>query len=308
MRKFLRFRALFCLLALTFLASLGLKAKKAAAQTPPQTNVPTMTYFDKIPAGTLGEMTDPTRAVGFPSVSWPLPIVNVAFNGGDPELYALIEATASEWTSKGGHLKFSFRLANGSFRKWSESDTSRTADIRIGFFIDENRNGYWSTVGTFARRVNAGEATMNFGDLGSTLSGYYGGKNHAAWMTSYARTTILHEFGHAIGLNHEHFHPDCQKDLKLTDTVNYLMGPPNNWSSKQAMYNMDAPTYFATVSEKPSFTPTIDQASVMLYSFPDSFYMSGENSPCRPSGALRYATGLSPGDRHYYAANYGSNN
>jgi hypothetical protein len=147
---------------------------------------------------------------------------------------------------------------------------------------------------------------MNFGDLGTTLSDYYGGKNHAAWLTSYAHTTVLHEFGHAIGLNHEHFHPQCQKDLKLMDTVNYLIGPPNNWSRQQAMYNMDAKTYFATVSAKPAMTPKIDQSSVMLYSFPDSFYNSGVNSPCRPSGALHYATELSADDRHYYAVNYGS--
>jgi hypothetical protein len=267
-----------------------------------------MAYLDKIPVGTLGEMTDSTRAVGFPTTSWPTPKVTVAFNGGSPELYALIEATASEWTTNGGRLTFSFRLSDGSFRTWKESDTSRTADIRIGFFIDADRNGYWSTVGTFARRVKAGEATMNFGDLGTTLSDYYGGKHHAAWMRSYAHTTILHEFGHALGLNHEHFHPQCQSDLTLTDIVNYLMGPPNNWQREQAMYNMDATTYFAAVSAKPMFTPMIDQASVMLYSFPDSFYKSGRTSPCRPSGPLHYATELSAEDRDYYTATYGPNN
>jgi hypothetical protein len=307
MRKSFRLLTVFPLLTLTVLPALGPKAKKVAAQVVPQTGMSSMVYLDKIPIGTLSEMTDATKATGFPSVSWLTPVVTVAFNGGNPALYALMEATASEWTSNGGRLQLSFRLADRSFRKWNESDTSRTADIRIGFFTDANRNGYWSTVGTFARRVNAGEATMNFGDLGTTLSDYYGGKNHAAWMTSYAHTTILHEFGHAIGLNHEHFHPQCQTDLKLADIITYLMGPPNNWQRQQAMYNMDATTYFKTVSAKPSFTPMIDQASVMLYSFPDGFYKSGRTSPCRPSGPLHYATELSSEDRHYYAANYGPN-
>jgi len=294
------------LLTLTVLQVFGLTTESMEGQTLPQAPPPPMAHLDRIPLGTLSEMTDASRSVGFPSVSWTTPVVTVAFNGGDPELYALIEATASEWTSNGGRLKFSFRLGDGSFRKWSDSDIARSADLRIGFFTDADRDGYWSTVGTYARRVNAGEATMNFGDLGTTLSQYYKGNNHTAWLASYAHTTILHEFGHAIGLNHEHFHPSCQTDLKLAEIVSYLTGPPNNWQREQAMYNMDAKTYFATVSAKPSFTPTIDQASVMLYSFSDDFYKSGRASPCRPSGPLHYATGLSIEDRHYYAANYGS--
>jgi hypothetical protein len=306
MRKLFCFLGLLSLLALMVLQVLGSTAENMEAQILPQTGLPPKVYLDKIPVGTLSEMTDATRAVGFPSVSWTTPIVTVAFNGGNPGVYALIEATAFEWTSNGGRLKFSFRLRDGSFRKWSDSNTSRAAEIRIGFFTDAARDGYWSTVGTYARRVNAGEATMNFGDLGATLSQYYDGKNHAEWLTSYAHTTILHEFGHAIGLNHEHFHPQCQPDLKLEEIVSYLTGPPNKWQREQAMYNMDATTYFATVSAKPAFTPKIDQSSVMLYSFPDSFYKSGKTSPCRPSGPLHYATQLSAEDRHYYASSYGS--
>ena len=297
MRNVLRHQALFCSLALSGLSALGQKVDL--------TGVPSMAYLDKIPPGTLSEMSDATKAVGFPKLSWPIPTVNVAFNGGDPELYALIESTASEWTSNGGRLKFSFRRSDGTFRTWSESDSTRAADVRIGFFTDKDRNGYWSAVGTLARRVNAGEATMNFGDLGTTLSAYYGGKNPTPWLKSYAHSTILHEFGHAIGLNHEHFHPQCQADIKLTETVNWLMGPPNEWSRQQAMYNMDATTYFKSVAAKPNITPEIDKASVMLYSFQDSFYTLGVNSPCRPSGPLHYATDLSAGDRYYYAASYG---
>src|ERR1035438_1816865 len=165
MRDVFRSQTVFCLLALWVLPTLGQKLDK--------TDVPSMAYLDKIPSGILSEMNDATKAVGFPTLSWPIPTVNVAFNGGDPELYALIEATASEWTSNGGGLKFSFRLSVGAFCTWSGSDTSRMADVRIGFFTDKNRNGYWSAVGTFARRVNAREATMNFGNLGTTLSAYY---------------------------------------------------------------------------------------------------------------------------------------
>lgn len=270
-----------------------------------------MAYLDKIPLGTLSEMTDATKSVGFPGLTWPTPVVTVGFNGGDSSLYALIESTASEWTANGGRLRFSFRRSDGSYRTWSESDVSAAADIRIGFFTDKDRNGYWSAVGTLARRVNASEATMNFGGLGTSLSQYYGGANQAAWNRSYEHGTVLHEFGHAIGLNHEHFHPECQADLKLQQAVSWLMGPPNSWKLEQAMFNLDANTYFKamatqTGSSPVSMTPKIDQASIMLYSFPDNFFKSGAKSPCRPSSPLHYATVLSAEDRHYYADNYGS--
>ena len=65
-------------------------------------------------------------------------------------------------------------------------------DIRISFNTAE---GSYSYVGTDALGVPAGEATMNYG-----------------WLTADTdeaefRRVILHEFGHALGAEHEHQHP-----------------------------------------------------------------------------------------------------
>ena len=266
--------------------------------------------FDRIPQGILDQMSDSTKAIGFPGLKWPGSTVTVAFNGGDPSIYPLIEAAASEWTSQGGRLKFSFKRLDGSWRTWSDTDITPAADIRIGFFTDPQRNGYWSAVGMLARRVNAAEPTMNYGKMKTTLLEFAGGANPQKWHDSYAHSVILHEFGHALSLNHEHFHPQCQADLKLQDAVYSLMGPPNRWTYQQALYNMDAPTYFGVLKSQPgasivSVSPNSDRASVMLYSFKDTFYKSGAASPCRPSGALGYATSLSAQDRAYYLTNYG---
>jgi hypothetical protein len=138
---------------------------------------------------------------------------------------------------------------------------------------------------------------------------YYDGNNADGWRTSYSHTVVLHEFGHALGLSHEHFHSQCQADLKLDQAVAYLMGPPNNWSQQQALFNMDAATYFqrmAQMTTVPAATlnPQTDRASVMLYSFNQTFYRSGASSPCKPSGALGYATTLSATDRQYFDQNY----
>lgn len=272
---------------------------------------PTMpaAQLDRIPQGILDQMSDSTKAIGFPGLKWPGSTVTVAFNGGDPSIYPLIEAAASEWTSQGGRLKLSFKRMDGSWRTWSESDVTPSADIRIGFFTDPKRNGYWSAVGLLARRVNAAEPTMNYGNLKTRLVPFTGGQNPQGWRDTYSHSVILHEFGHALGLNHEHFHPQCQADLKLQQAVYWLMGPPNLWTYQQALYNMDAPTYFNVLKSQAgtsnvSISPNSDRASVMLYSFKDSFYKSGAASPCRPSGAQGYATSLSVQDRAYYLANY----
>jgi hypothetical protein len=275
----------------------------------PRRNVVPLAKLDRIPIGTMSQMTDRTKAIGYPRLTWPNRVVTVAFNGGDPALYALVESTASEWTSQGGRLAFSFRRADGGFRTWREADVTRTADIRIGFFTDRERDGYWSAVGTLARRINASEPTMNLGDLGSTLSKYYNGANRAAWQQTYARTIILHEFGHALGLNHEHFHPHCQADLKLEETLNWLMGEPARWSREQAMFNMDAATYFKAMQEQGpgpiEVSPSIDRRSVMLYTFSSDYFRSGVRSPCLPASRLGYATSISEDDRRYFLANYG---
>ena len=85
---------------------------------------------------------------------------------------------ASEWL-KYANLKFEF--VDGT-----------DGEVRIGFNPSE---GSWSYIGTDALNVPKDEPTMNYG-----------------WLTPATeeaefRRVILHEFGHALGAEHEHQHP-----------------------------------------------------------------------------------------------------
>jgi hypothetical protein len=88
------------------------------------------------------------------------------------------------------------------------------------------------------------------------------------WLSSRDRLTVLHEFGHALGLGHEHFHEQCQKDLKFDADPGYagtlaqgadpahaevrpdasrrspglfrfMAGWPNGWNPEQTRLNYD---------------------------------------------------------------------
>lgn len=272
---------------------------------------PTDRALDSIPPALFKKMFRSHRLVGSPGLAWKKQkVITVAFNGGSEDLYQLIEKTANEWTALGGQLSFSFKDEAAKYRHWTANDKTPMANIRIGF----DDTGYWSLLGVLAQNADAGDLTMNFTGFPEALKKYFHGQNQAEWQTSYAHTTILHEFGHALGLSHEHFNPQCQKDLKLDNIVKYLMGPPNNWLEDQARFNMEAQFYAklldvqaGPLESKLLSSPTTDQSSVMLYVFPVSYYKSADKSVCKPIGAhgKDWPTTVSPGDKQFYMANYG---
>lgn len=88
-----------------------------------------------------------------------------------------VEQYAREWT----------KYANIGFKFVTEGE----ADIRVTFKAGK---GFYSYIGTDAKFFKDKE-TMNLG--------WFDGKTSDK---EFRRTTI-HEFGHALGLNHEHQHP-----------------------------------------------------------------------------------------------------
>lgn len=251
---------------------------------------------------------------------WDKQVVTVAFNGGDDRMRSLIESTAGEWTSIGDQFRLEFRDANGAFRTWSEADTTAAADIRISFRSGAD-GGYWSLIGRMATTARASRPTMNF-DYFDEDTRTYADATDVRWLESYLHSTVLHEFGHALGLAHEHFHLNCQQEIKFDPDAGYvttfdangalapdpsgrspganyyLLGPPNLWTLADAQFNLSARSYvdvtaqseskyFAPPRENEAFfdaSQRIDRRSVMLYVIEPFLLKSGASSPCMGEG------------------------
>jgi hypothetical protein len=154
--------------------------------------------------------------------------LRVRFMGGTPQQQALVQEQARWWTD----------LAHANLR--FEFNNAPDAEIRIAF---DPTDGAWSNVGTDCRSVPRNQPTMNLGFMD-------GG-------------TVAHEFGHAIGLGHEHQNPAGGLQWNEAIVTRELAGSPNFWTPEQVRFN---------VLEKYSVDQirgtTFDPQSIMLYFFP----------------------------------------
>lgn len=162
--------------------------------------------------------------------------LKVRFLGGT----ANQQATAKEqalWWSAVANLKFDF-------------GNDPASDIRIAF---DSNDGAWSYIGTDCKGIPLDQPTMNLGFLD-------GG-------------TAAHEFGHAIGLGHEHQNPAGGMEWNESVVIKALSGSPNFWNEAQIRHNV-LTKYAAAQVNGTAFDPN----SIMLYFFPGTWVKSGVGS------------------------------
>ncbi|MDP4299350.1 M12 family metallopeptidase [Leptothrix discophora] len=186
-----------------------------------------------LPAGTM-QVAGRTRAISPIGKTWMNgSTLHVRFIGGTAAERANAQVQAGWWQAA-CNLGFVF-------------DDAPQAEIRIAFNPDD---GAWSYIGTDARSIPYDQPTMN---LGFEDGG-----------------TAAHEFGHAIGLAHEHQNPAGGIQWNEVVVIRELGGPPNNWSEAMTRHNVLA-RYATDQINGTQFDPD----SVMLYFFPASWTTNG---------------------------------
>jgi len=175
-----------------------------------------------------------TRAISPKGKAWVNgSTLRVRFMGGTAAQQRVAREQAAWWTEV-ANLKITV-------------DNAPNAEFRIAF--DAN-DGAWSYVGTDCRGIPLNEPTMNLGFLD-------GG-------------TAAHEFGHAIGLAHEHQNPAGGIQWNEAVVIRELAKSPNFWDEQTTRHNV-LQRYTADQINGTVFDPK----SIMLYFFPAEWTLNG---------------------------------
>jgi hypothetical protein len=168
----------------------------------------------------------------------------VSFLDGDPALHQRVMDAAQIWCGPMmANLKLQFIGLNGD------------GDIRISFRYP----GSWSAIGTTCLQVkNRARPTMNFGGLNP----------HST--DDQVHRVVLHEFGHALGLVHEHQNPGAKIHWNRENVIEDLRRWPNRWTLKIIDDNM----FKAYKEEEATFT-RLDPQSIMMYPIPSRWTRDG---------------------------------
>jgi hypothetical protein len=159
--------------------------------------------------------------------------LHVRFMGGTATQQAKAREQGQWWTQH-ANLQIVFDDAPG-------------AQIRVAF---DSTDGAWSYVGTDCMSIPRDQPTMNLG--------FFDGG------------TVAHEFGHAIGLAHEHQNPRGGIEWNEAKVIKDLSGPPNFWDEPQIRHNV-LRKYSLDQIRGTAFDPD----SIMLYFFPASWTLNG---------------------------------
>jgi hypothetical protein len=136
--------------------------------------------------------------------------------------------------------------------------TPGAAQIRVNFV---NGKGSWSIIGKASEKYSINPNTGNsyVSNSGTTMN--------FGWFNSYTSDeefsrTVIHEFGHAIGLIHEHQAPTANISWNKPAVYNYYL-QTQGWTKKEVDRNI-----FFKYSKSSTQYSKYDKLSIMHYAIP----------------------------------------
>ena len=212
---------------------------------------------------------------------WPKDeVLRVCFFGGNAVVKKLIATIATQWNQY-SIVKFDF----GKDNEWRDCVQPRYgfSQVRVGF----SGKGYWALVGpkeqdlTFSTQPTVNlEGFERYNPLRFNLAGQkYTPINVVDLATPYDKGTILHEFGHVLGLMHEQLNPTlkCYDALRWKDheTVYEYYFRTEGWNPAMTDYNVGT-----TGLGQPSVPGLPDPDSIMMYYLPITLKIDGASTNC----------------------------
>lgn len=253
---------------------------------PPEAALPTFVLDQLLLAGSSLDRADLKSVISETSrPDTSLGPIGVCFVDGDPALFDDVIRFAKAWEIGGTSVQFDFGTAA---TRYCQPNAKQL--VRISF----SGKGTWSVIGLEGRLAKG--ATMNFSSLES-------------WKLVSKRKfqrAVQHEFGHALGLYHEHQNPDERCDLQIdwAEAGKLYRGKGFNLSDEEIKRNIGV----LTVKVR---TSAFDPDSIMLYDLPSTIFRSdlfyfGQKPTCYV-GRINYL--IAPQDisaiQKYYPSNPG---
>ncbi|MBY3181360.1 hypothetical protein HFO24_06705 [Rhizobium laguerreae] len=185
--------------------------------------------------------------------------IRACFFGSSHEVQEKFVEATQEWLDH-ANLKIDF----GSTDAYRDCASDPGNQLRIAF----KPTGNWSYVGTDSIRVGLSQPSMNIANGNSMGEAVINPKSF--------RSTVLHEVGHFLALQHEHQSPEANCDSEFDWPIIYSEFMSRyGWDQAKVDNNLRS-----LVKTRRLRTTPYDTSSIMHYYFEPWMYADGENSKC----------------------------